>query len=79
MMDCPTCKIEMGYTYEPYERRCKKCGYWFDTYTGKEIDPVVAAYQYMKEIDRRKRRNGYLVRSRKPIRVGAGIYKRQFP
>lgn len=36
-MICPHCNIEMGTTYEPYEYRCTKCGYWFDTWTGKEI------------------------------------------
>jgi rubredoxin len=36
-MNCPHCNIEMGTTYEPYEYRCGKCGYWFDTYTGKEV------------------------------------------
>jgi hypothetical protein len=36
-MLCPKCNIQMGPTYEPYELRCSKCGYWFDTYTGKEV------------------------------------------
>jgi tRNA(Ile2) C34 agmatinyltransferase TiaS len=38
-MKCPKCNIEMQPTYEPYELRCPKCGYWWDTYTGKEIKP----------------------------------------
>jgi len=36
---CPKCYGAMQPTYEPYELRCEKCGYWWDTYTGKEIDP----------------------------------------
>lgn len=36
-MKCPKCKTKMGTTYEPYEFRCGNCGYWFDTWTGKEI------------------------------------------
>lgn len=36
-MICPKCNIKMGPTYEPYERRCTKCGYWFDEWTGKEV------------------------------------------
>jgi hypothetical protein len=36
-MNCPKCNIEMGPTYEPYEYRCSKCGYWFDSWTGKEV------------------------------------------
>jgi hypothetical protein len=36
-MNCPHCNIKMGTTYEPYEYRCTKCGYWFDSWTGKEV------------------------------------------
>lgn len=35
-MDCPKCGTAMLPTYEPYEERCIKCGYWFDHWTGKE-------------------------------------------
>jgi rubredoxin len=35
-MICPHCNLDMDTTYEPYEYRCEKCGYWFDTWTGKE-------------------------------------------
>lgn len=34
---CPNCYTEMQATYEPYQVRCPKCGFWFDTYTGKPI------------------------------------------
>lgn len=36
-MICPNCNIEMKLTYEPYEERCGKCGYWFDHWTGSEV------------------------------------------
>lgn len=43
-MICPTCDIEMLPTYEPYESRCPKCGYHFDHFTGKPVDPVNHEY-----------------------------------
>lgn len=35
---CPKCGGEMRPTYEPYELRCWECGFWWDTYTDKEVD-----------------------------------------
>jgi len=40
----------MRQTYEPYEHRCSKCGYWFDDWTGKEINPSEAAEKYGKHL-----------------------------
>lgn len=34
---CPKCKSDTQNTYDPYEYRCTKCGFWFDMYAGKEI------------------------------------------
>lgn len=50
-MICPKDGTEMRPTYEPYEHRCPKCGYWFDDWTGKEINPNEAAEKYGKHLE----------------------------
>lgn len=50
-MLCPKCNIEMSQTYEPYEERCSKCGYWFDHWTGKEVDLSPKPHDYELEDD----------------------------
>lgn len=39
-MLCPKCNTPMQNTHEPYELRCSYCGYWWDGWTQKEVDPL---------------------------------------
>jgi len=48
--NCPQCQQGiMRATYEPYECRCDHCGYWWDQWTGREVDPDYWAQREMEE------------------------------
>ena len=37
---CPKCqKGTMRATYDAYESRCNACGFWWDGWAQKEVDP----------------------------------------